>query len=68
MKLAFIAIAVVLVRSIQRQVFSETPPHPRFPTHSEKRLAAWSIFCRAAAIASGRFLAYTYSKLTSLDH
>jgi hypothetical protein len=67
-KLVFIAIAVVLVRSIQRRVFADIPAHPRFPTHGEKRLAAWSIVCWAAAIASGRFLAYTYSKLTSLDH
>ena len=67
-KLAFIAVAVVLLRRIQRQVFAETPPHPRFPTTGERRLAGWSIFCWAAVIFAGRFLAYTYSKLTSLKH
>jgi len=64
LKLVFIAIAVTLLRSIQRRVFSEAHP----VLLSEKRLAAWSIFCWAGTIASGRFLAYTYSKLTSLDH
>jgi hypothetical protein len=67
-KLAFIAIAVVLLRSIQRGVFAETTAHPGFATLGERRLAAGSIFCWAVAIGSGRFLAYTYSKLTSLDH
>jgi len=67
-KLVFIAIAVVLLRSIQRRVFAETPAHPRFATLAEKRLAGASVFFWAAAIASGRFLAYTYAKLTSLDH
>jgi hypothetical protein len=67
-KLAFIALAVVLLRRIQRQVFAETPAHPRLPTHGERRLAGWSIFTWAAAIFAGRFLAYTYSKLTSLEH
>jgi hypothetical protein len=67
-KLAFIAVAVVLLRRIQRQVFAETPPHPRVPTPRERRLAGWSIFCWAAVIFAGRFLAYTYSKLTSLEH
>ena len=63
-KLIFIAIAVVLLRSIQRGVFAETP----VPVTNVKRLAGWSIFCWAAAIFAGRFLAYTYTKLTSLDH
>ena len=66
-KLAFIAIAVVLLRSIQHRVFGETPAHPRFATFGEKRLAAWSLVSWAAVIFAGRFLAYTYSKLTSLD-
>lgn len=66
-KLAFIAIAVALLRSIQRRVFGELPPHPRFATPDERKLAAWSIASWAAVIFAGRFLAYTYSKLTSLD-
>ena len=67
-KLVLIAIAVVVLRSIQRRVFSETPPHPRFATPGERRLAGWSVFLWAAAIFAGRFLAYTYTKLTSIDH
>ena len=66
-KLAFIAIAVVMLRSIQRQVFPKTLTEVHLPTLSERRLAAASIFCWAMAIGSGRFLAYTYHKLTSLD-
>src|SRR6185503_2202793 len=49
-KLVFIAIAVILLRSIQRRVF--TVEHP--VVESEKRLAAWSILCWAGTIASGR--------------
>ena len=61
-KLVFIAIAVVLLRKIQSRVFSETPA----AAGNVKKLAAWSIFCWAAAIFAGRFLAYTYTKLTSI--
>src|SRR6476660_2970731 len=60
-KLAFIAVAVTLLRSIQHRVFADAHP----VVFSERRLAAWSILCWAGTIASGRFLAYTYSKLTS---
>lgn len=63
-KLVFIAIAVMLLKSIQRRVFSE----PAVLMGNVKRLAGWSIFCWAAAIFAGRFLAYTYTKLTSFDH
>ena len=63
-KLAFIAIAMVLVQSIQKQVFPKAPDKtPGFPT----RLAIASLICWAGAIGAGRFLAYTYTKLTSLD-
>jgi len=67
-KLAFIAAAVGLLRSIQRRVFTEDSGHPRFPTFTERKLAAASIVCWAGAIGSGRFLAYTYTKLISLPH
>jgi hypothetical protein len=67
-KLLFIAIAVVLLRRIQRRVFPKTIVEAHLPTQSEKRLASWSIFSWAAVIFAGRFLAYTYSKLTSLEH
>jgi hypothetical protein len=63
-KLASIAAAMVLVKSIQKQVFPKGPDKtPGYPT----RLAIASLCCWAGAIGAGRFLAYTYSKLTSLD-
>jgi len=63
-KLAAIAAAMVLVGSIQKRVFPQDPEKtPAYPT----RLAVASLFCWAGAIGAGRFLAYTYSKLTSLD-
>jgi hypothetical protein len=63
-KLAAIAAAMVLVGSIQKRVFpKDSEKTPAYPT----RLAVASLFCWAGAIGAGRFLAYTYSKLTSLD-
>lgn len=63
-KLAFIAIAMVLVQSIRKRVFPEAPVEgPAYPT----RLAIASLVCWSGAIGAGRFLAYTYTKLTSLD-
>ena len=62
-KLAFVAAAAVLLRATQRRLFSES----RGSIMNEKRLAVWSIDCWAAAIATGRLLAYTYVKLTSID-
>lgn len=67
-KLAFIAAAVILLRSIQSRVFADASGQPRFPAFTERKLAAASIFCWAGAIGSGRFLAYTYTKLISLPH
>jgi hypothetical protein len=77
-KLGFIALAVLLVRVIQKNLFRYpvieiSPQANEFlipqPTITSKIrfLAMASIGCWAAAIAAGRFLAYTYVKLMSSD-
>ena len=53
LKLAFIAVALVLVGAIRRRQETEAP----------KLLAAVSILCWTIAIVAGRLLAYTYSRL-----
>lgn len=52
LKLSLIATAIVIVKRIRR-----------VPPHRMKRLAAVSLFCWAAAIVTGRLLAYTYTRL-----
>ncbi len=55
-KLAFIAAAVALIGWIEKATSGDRA----------RRLAGASLACWAAAITSGRFLAYTYHKLMSL--
>lgn len=57
-KLTLIALAIVTFKRIQKSVF-ENPG-----TTSGKGLAWASLFFWSGAIFTGRFLAYTYSKLT----
>ena len=62
-KLAFIGAALVILRAIRRFRLTDdirTPIHARW---SIKTLAIASMVCWAAAIAAGRFLAYTYIRL-----
>jgi hypothetical protein len=66
LKLALIAIALVLVRAIGRRVFRplravNDPPVP--DAQQVKMLAAASLACWAGAITAGRLLAYTYTRL-----
>jgi hypothetical protein len=67
LKLLLIAVGLVLFRRIGRQVFDEgrTPDAHASPTLS--RLAIISLVCWVGAISAGRFLAYTYNRLTALD-
>ena len=58
-KLTLIGLALVSVKLIQRRVF-DNPSAPG----SAKGWAIASLFFWAGAITSGRFLAYTYVKLT----
>ena len=64
LKLTFIAVALLLVRAIQRSIFGadlDFLPVPR----KGRLLAAASLVCWAGAITAGRLLAYTYSRLTA---
>jgi hypothetical protein len=67
LKLLLIAVGLVLFRRIGRQVFDEggTPDAHASPALS--RLAIISLVCWVGAISAGRFLAYTYNRLTALE-
>jgi hypothetical protein len=66
LKLALIALALVWLRSIRRSVFGDAGVEANPLTRRTRVLAAASLTCWAAVIFSGRFLAYTYSKLTTI--
>jgi hypothetical protein len=63
LKLTLIAIALRILRSVRRQVFGVTVPHSDPMPARLKTMAALSLVCWAAAITSGRLLAYTYKRL-----
>ena len=67
LKLLLIAVGLVLFVRIGRRVFDETTGDERARLPIVKRLAIVSLVCWVGAITSGRFLAYTYSRLTALD-
>jgi hypothetical protein len=67
LKLLMIAVALVLFVRIGRRVFDETQGEERARRPLVKRLAIVSLVCWVGAITAGRFLAYTYSRLTALD-
>lgn len=65
-KLTFITLAIVLALKVRDQVlrtFPEEPPTQNPLWRHAQRLAAFSIFCWAGAITSGRLLAYTFKWL-----
>ena len=64
-KLTFIAIALVVFRSIRGHVFRSPSPDAQALSRKGRLLAGASLACWAGAIAAGRLLAYTYHKLTS---
>ena len=65
-KLSFIALAVVLMVKIRRDVlfvfYDQAPPGSSLWRHA-KQLAFASLFCWVGAITAGRLLAYTYTWL-----
>jgi hypothetical protein len=66
LKLALIAAGMVLFVRISRRVFGD-PHYAQSGVPSPqplRRLAIVSLICWAAAITAGRFLAYTYTRLT----
>ena len=67
LKLTLIAIAMVLVKRIGRQLL--VPPEPATAAAVRlRRLAMVSLACWAGAVTAGRLLAYTYTRLTATEN
>jgi hypothetical protein len=62
LKLALIAAGMVLLVRIGRRAFDEAIADEHSPVL--RRLAIVSLVCWTGAITAGRFLAYTYTRLT----
>jgi hypothetical protein len=62
LKLTFIAAALVILGHVRRHLGS-----PAASSGSLRVPAALSLVCWAGAIVAGRLLAYTYSRLTTID-
>lgn len=62
LKLAFIAAALVVLKLVRARLAGSGEP-----TREVRWLAAASLACWAGAIVGGRFLAYTYTRLTIID-
>ena len=67
LKLLLIAVGLVLYVRIGRRVFGEDGARDADTSPALRRLAIISLVCWVGAITAGRFLAYTYSRLTALD-
>lgn len=67
LKLLLIAVGLVLFRRIGRQVFDKGGTTDAHASPALSRLAIISLVCWVGAISAGRFLAYTYNRLTALD-
>ena len=65
-KLACVALGAVVQMSIRRRVLSDGVSDVEPVPARGRMLAAASLVLWAAAITSGRFLAYTYHKLTTI--
>jgi len=65
LKLVLIGVGLWLFRRIGRRVFDGTDDGAESP--QLQKLAIVSMVCWIGAITAGRFLAYTYSRLTALD-
>jgi hypothetical protein len=63
LKLALIAVALVILRAVHRSSLVDEATLTVPARRRAKRLAVLSIACWAAAIFAGRFLAYTYIRL-----
>jgi hypothetical protein len=64
LKLTLIAVAMVLVRYMDRQLVSPPEATSRAAIRL-RRLAMVSLACWAGAVTAGRLLAYTYTRLTA---
>jgi hypothetical protein len=65
LKLALIAAAMVILVRINRRVIAG--PGGPLDEQPLRRMAAISLACWVGTIFAGRFLAYTYSRLTALE-
>jgi len=66
LKLLLIAVGLWLFRRIGRRVFDDAGDE-RAQSPLVQRLAILSLVCWVGAITAGRFLAYTYHRLTALS-
>jgi hypothetical protein len=66
LKLFLIGVGLTLFVRIGRRVFGETGTPERDDSPAIRRLAVISLVCWVGAITAGRFLAYTYHRLTAL--
>ncbi len=70
LKLVLIAVGMVLVMRMSRDVLRDearepgVPAAPHAASATMRGLAVLSILCWAGAVTAGRLLAYTYSRLT----
>ena len=67
LKLFLIGVGLALFKRIGRQVFDPSGPAVDTASRRLRRLAVISMVCWVGAITAGRFLAYTYTRLTALD-
>ena len=65
LKLLLIGVGLWLFRRIGRRVFDDAGDE-RAQSPMVQRLAVFSLVCWVGAITAGRFLAYTYHRLTAL--
>jgi hypothetical protein len=63
LKMTFIALALVIVRALDRRVFHAGSAADASLTRMVRRLAMASLTCWSGAIIAGRLLAYTYTRL-----
>ena len=70
LKLLLIAVGIVLLKRIGHRAFHGVDPAQAgdlAPPRGLRRMAIVSLVCWTGAITAGRFLAYTYSRLTALE-
>ena len=67
LKLLLIGVGLWLFRRIGVRVFDDAPRNERPDLPVLRRLAIVSMVCWVGAITAGRFLAYTYTRLTAID-
>jgi hypothetical protein len=66
LKLTLIAVAMVLVKRMGRQLIAPAADGPG--AARLRRLAMISLGCWAGAVTAGRLLAYTYTRLTATEN